>query len=503
MAKLYIFGIGGTGARVVKSLTMLLASGIKTNFDIVPILIDPDSSGGDLNQTIKLLRDYQGIQKAITGYEPNRFFKNKISTLGDIVAQQGGGATVFDGFRFELDGIQNDKFKDFIDFNTLDANNKNLARLLFSEQNLEAKLDVGFKGNPNIGSVVLNQLTKSEGFQSFADSYNSADRIFIVSSIFGGTGAAGFPLLLKNLRKGFVNGQFYDHLKNSKIGAISVLPYFKVKQSDSSEIDSHGFITKTKAALQYYARNITGNNSINALYYIGDTADNTYENIEGGTNQKNDAHFIELSSALSIIDFANTEDIHLVTNQGVAINPKYMEFGIAGSSDLSFNNLYNNTKNILTSNLTEFFYFNLFLKEKLKDYLAHPFAKESTNKIDENFLHQPFYKTLSEFNRENGVWLGELARNQISFAPFAINPIINEQNEIIDYKIGTNSIFTLIRGITERKNKFNPFAQNNYELFVKHLNKASEKLGNAPDTPKRFMGVFSEATKTLVNKKLL
>ena len=261
MAKLYIFGIGGTGARVIKSLTMLLASGVKTNFDIVPILIDPDSAGGDLNRTIKLLRDYQNIHKTVDGYEQNNFFKNKISTLSDIVTEQGGGAKVFDGFRFELDGIQNDRFKDFIDFNSLDANNKNLVKLLFSEKNLDADLGVGFKGNPNIGSIVLNQFTKSEVFQSFADSYEADDRIFIVSSIFGGTGAAGCPLLLKNLRKGKVGGKNYEHLKNSRIGAISVLPYFKVKQNDNSEIDSHGFITKTKAALHYYARNISGNNS--------------------------------------------------------------------------------------------------------------------------------------------------------------------------------------------------------------------------------------------------
>ena len=160
MAKLYIFGIGGTGARVIKSLTMLLASGVKTNFDIVPILIDPDSAGGDLNKTVKLLRDYQTIQSSVEGFDAAHFFKNKISTLSDIVAEQGGGARVFDGFRFELDGVQNDRFKDFIDFNSLDSNNKNLAKLLFSDKNLDADLEVGFKGNPNIGSVVLNQFFK-------------------------------------------------------------------------------------------------------------------------------------------------------------------------------------------------------------------------------------------------------------------------------------------------------------------------------------------------------
>jgi hypothetical protein len=197
MAKLYVFGIGGTGARVVKSLTMLLASGIKTKYDIVPILIDPDRAGGDLNRTVKILREYQLIQKELKGFEQNHFFNNSISTLSEIIANRGGNSNVIDGFRFELDGVQNDRFKDFIDYSNLDPNNKWLTSLLFSERNLDSNLEIGFKGNPNIGSVVLNQFTKSEAFQAFADSFEKDDRLFIVSSIFGGTGAAGFPSAVK------------------------------------------------------------------------------------------------------------------------------------------------------------------------------------------------------------------------------------------------------------------------------------------------------------------
>lgn len=181
-----------------------------------------------------------------------------------------------------------------------------------------SNLEIGFKGNPNIGSVVLNQFTKSEAFQAFADSFEKDDRLFIVSSIFGGTGAAGFPLLLKNIRHGFVKEKFYAHLQNAVIGAITVQPYFKVKQEDELEIDSHGFVSKTKAALHYYFKNVTGNNTINALYYIGDLAENTYENHQGGTDQRNNAHFIELSSAMAIVDFANTEESTIRTNQGKA-----------------------------------------------------------------------------------------------------------------------------------------------------------------------------------------
>ena len=65
---------------------------------------------------------------------------------------------------------------------------------------LDVEMDIGFVGNPNIGSVVLNQFKDSEEFKEVASNFNADDRIFIISSIFGGTGAAGFPTILKNIR---------------------------------------------------------------------------------------------------------------------------------------------------------------------------------------------------------------------------------------------------------------------------------------------------------------
>lgn len=77
MAKIYVFGIGGTGARVLRSLTMMLASGVQLGQDeIVPIFIDPDESNADLSRTVDLMNLYIRIHRDLTfpSSNKNRFF---------------------------------------------------------------------------------------------------------------------------------------------------------------------------------------------------------------------------------------------------------------------------------------------------------------------------------------------------------------------------------------------------------------------------------------------
>lgn len=76
MAKLYVFGIGGTGARVLRSFTMMLAAGVNIGADeIVPIIIDPDASNADLTRTVALMNNYRAIHSSLS------FTKNNVSTF--------------------------------------------------------------------------------------------------------------------------------------------------------------------------------------------------------------------------------------------------------------------------------------------------------------------------------------------------------------------------------------------------------------------------------------
>ena len=301
MNKLYIFAIGGTGSRVLRSLTMMLASGVKLGVDtVVPIIIDPDTANADLTRTVTLMNDYTNLnrtQKFSSGSE-NRFFKTSIEKKQK-------------DYTLPFDNIGGVSFESFLGVDSMDREDQALVRMLFSQKNLESQMDVGFKGNPNIGSVVLNQIFDSDGFNAIANSFSDGDEIFIVSSIFGGTGASGFPMLLKSLRTSdkFTNNAL---INKAIIGAVTLLPYFKVAGSndETKEIKSGTFISKAKSALSYYGSNIvSGDAAIDDLYFLGDDVnDKVYEYSEGGSTQKNNAHLIEFLAATAIIDFTLRQD---------------------------------------------------------------------------------------------------------------------------------------------------------------------------------------------------
>ena len=162
MSKIYIFGIGGTGSRVLRALTMFMAAGVKIGTDeIVPIIIDPDASNADLTRTVTLLNNYASIRKSLSFDESNsnEFFKTAIERI-------------VPNYSLRIKDTEDKSFKQFISYGSMSKSNQALAKMLFSEKNLEASMDVGFKGNPNIGSVVLNQIVDTDDFKSFANSFN-------------------------------------------------------------------------------------------------------------------------------------------------------------------------------------------------------------------------------------------------------------------------------------------------------------------------------------------
>ncbi len=461
MAKLYVFGIGGTGARVLRSFTMMLAAGVSVQADdIVPIIIDPDVSNADLTRTVQLMNNYRAVRSHLSFSEeiPTNFFRKDLMQI-------------LPNYTLCIQDTDDKTFKKFIDLSSMDKPAQALMRILFSEKNLKSSMDVGFKGNPNIGSVVLNQIVESEQFSTFANSFAAGDKIFIISSIFGGTGASGFPLLLKTLRTNNVMPN-HDLINHAEIGAITMLPYFKLEPSEESEIDSSTFISKTKSALAYYEHNISRNSSINALYYLADDVSNIYQNHEGGSAQQNDAHLVEFLAATALVDFCNKQ--HLAT-----VNK---ELGLRDLNEsVTFDSFYDEQERLLLEPLTKFIMMGNCLTDKFSYFCSKSF--NANNDHFRDIYASSFMSALTTVCKDYKQWLGEMKGNKRSLDLFNLN--------------AKDKPFEVV---TNRKPKKVLSTKSDYDLVTDRLNSAVRKCHSKDDKDK-LLEMYSLGLERLIKEK--
>lgn len=493
MDRLFLFCIGGTGARVLRSLVHLLAAGVELPVrELIPIIIDPDKENGNVEQSIKLLNAYQEIRdKAHSA--GSSFFNTSIRRLSEVV--DGDIAGLSNEFRAGAQTGERQTFKDFLEFDSMDAATRSLLQLLYSERNnLQSDLSIGFKGNPHMGTVVLNKFQESADFRAFVNMVSDNDRIFIVSSIFGGTGAAGFPLLVKNIRHPHSDYQSKQAtLKQLPLGALSMLPYFGVESKPGSPIQNT-FMGKTKAALSFYGDDLRG---INSLYYLGDDKQKEVDNQPGGASQQNRAHFAELVAALAVIDFAKMPQDKLKTNaEGIALQPSFKEFGLLvdenNPDQLSLRNLASSTRQQIGPHLIKMYYALLFAKNQLAESLAtknHPFVKGSTGvPLSPSLINAPFFADrLNPYFTQFHDWLIELAQNSRAFAPF------NLQTEALDAKVvGVEQL---------KKGFFRKTSDWDYAVFEGYLNDVESNMGGL-SAEQKLLALLSQGTEELYKERI-
>lgn len=462
MAKLYVFGIGGTGSRVLRSFTMLMAAGVGTGMDeVVPIIIDPDAANADLTRTVALMDAYRAVRSHLHFTEKNEsgFFRQEMSRR-------------LANYTLQIKDTGYKTFRQFVDLPSMDKGSQALMKMLFSDKNLDSSMDVGFKGNPNIGSIVLNQLSASKGFTDFANGFGQQDKIFIISSIFGGTGASGFPLLLKTLRTGTA---FPNHalINKAEIGAVTILPYFKLKHDKKSAIDSSTFISKTKSALAYYEDNISRNGYINALYFLADDVANTYDNHEGGTAQRNDAHLIEFLAASAIVDFCGK------THTGTSNK----ELGVKDIGEaVTFDTFHDGQKRQLRAPLTQFMLMSNCLNNR-KDYYS---SKSFGANYDhfEGLYESEFMSGLRVFTALYVEWLREMKRNKRPLDLFSLESADKPFDIVTNCK--PKKVFSIKSG---------------YDLVTDRLNTAVRKC-HSKEQADKFLEMFHIATARLYKEKL-
>lgn len=417
--KVFVFCIGGTGLRVTKSILMLAAAGERfSGYTIVPIIVDPHMGLEERKNLQALIDDYAKIRDIATGKtvnnSPNQnwdhgFFSAPIVTLDklDNLANPTADQQAY-----------NKTFSQFINLSNLattDISN-HLIHTLFSEKSLTSSLSEGFKGNPNVGTVVLgDQIGNASWFSSFQSVFGNGDRVFLISSVFGGTGAAGYPLIEKTIRE----DKAHPQIQRAVVGAVSVLPYFKLSDPvmSSSDIDSANYITKTKAALTYYERSVQSD----FFYYIGEkNIAAHYDNSE--ERQEDKAHFIELVAATALVDFLKREK---------PTSRQYMSRAIRDDKpSMNLDSLGDGYRDIV-KNVLDLSMLSRLVKD-LPGENHFPLSQDCSLRFNKSFYIDADFKKLERYLDRFNTWLGELGTNSRSFAPLKNIDSDKHLGEIVD-----------------------------------------------------------------------
>jgi hypothetical protein len=528
MSTLYLFAIGGTGSRVLRSLTMLLAAGVKPKtgkWEIKPVIIDPHVGNKDLDRTRNLMGQYNKIRSKLGAGSENTFFRTEISPM--IEDKYVFDVKKYIGVNNEDKSTEGKKFSQTIAFSDMaevSKSSQDLAEILFSgysggEKIINLSTENGFIGNPNLGCIVLNKVAEDIITHLSNASDQKGDRIFIICSIFGGTGAAGFPLLLKTIREKGGNA------KDLMIGALVVLPYFNLEPGDG-RISSKDFWIKTKSALAYYDKTV--NQKIDAIYNVMNIWGDKIDNDPGEKGQQDPAHWIELAGATAIVDF-------LSLGKGTK---KFADFALERDIDqpIKFRDpsgeknesgyalMHGTMEREICLPLAQFSLFWRYAEDrimKLKN-IPQPWQGMETDIISkitwENFFEDTasndFYKELKKFFNMYENWLGELAITGQKFEIFDMEKL--PKIEIKKFKrakkedantIDEAKANELLRDIMHNRKAsgrfFNllKFAYEDYDRKMNKLIAKEEWPSKFKDPQSRFIKVFFEGTKVLLKER--
>ena len=312
----YAIGIGGTGAKCLESLIHLAAAGMMPDGPLHLLFVDPDTSNGSRARVEATLANYVACKDQLD-LGQTHLLKTKIFSADPILWTP-----------FKETNPSLDRFFNYANFRGSPAGR--FFDVLYSRSEKESPLEEGFRGHPSIGSAVMAKtvdLEEDETWYRFRREISNDDegaKVFLAGSIFGGTGASGFPTI----------AQIVKNELDVKLGGALLLPYFKfMDDGDDGKLKakSDEFLMNTQTALKHYHLwNQTG--IYDAVYLFGDESRTDVENALGGANQKNAPHFIELYAALAAIDFFSRD---FGTNQGA----QYFMTARARSNQLQWTDL--------------------------------------------------------------------------------------------------------------------------------------------------------------------
>lgn len=323
MAKqIFVIGIGGTGMRCIEAFVHLCAIGMFDDTEVNLLALDTDKDNGNFTRLKDLKEAYlntKGIGKKHTVLK-DTFFSANINY-----------------FEFSPDYSEKTSFSQLFDYSDAQYKNPNaagIADLLLTDDAKTFDLKHGYRAQTHLGSMLMYHSIIAEinsgntnsdlrrFIQKLIDASAGNPRVFILGSVFGGTGASSIPIIPKALRDAAkIMSQATDIAKNAYFGATLLTAYFSFAAPTDDEIakqkiiaTSDKFALNSQAAMMFYEADETVRKTYQRLYMMG-TPDINWQpskikdkTITGGDKQENDSHYIELLAAFAAWHFFNSQE---------------------------------------------------------------------------------------------------------------------------------------------------------------------------------------------------
>lgn len=305
----YVFYVGGSGSKMLEASLHAAAAGVfnVTGAPVNTVIVDLDQTGGNLKRAKSLIGIYKDVRASIGDREEKE-------RSADI-----GFRTDFE--LYALTSVEERAMSGILASTTI-GDDREIARALYTDYELEMSYQRGFYGHPNVGAHFfasqLPNLPDNHSFTEVIDKIRQElvrggrPRILLAGSIFGGTGASAIPSIAKYIRQLTDLNPDPDARRTvgggAVIGAMLLLPYFATTKGDGV-IDYTQFEPKAKAALEYYAKEGVGygdNKVFNAIYMVGSQDKVVYSYCTGGSEQNNAAHLVDFLGAEAVSHFLTT-----------------------------------------------------------------------------------------------------------------------------------------------------------------------------------------------------
>lgn len=324
--KNFCYCIGGTGTRVAEVAGHLCAMNMVGKQDITFIIVDKDTACGgtkkakDLLDTVTALSDinkHPDTALIRSGNKENEFCKSLLEVeswdFSDVMTSLSKASDGGSSLAASLTESDEDKI---------------LLSAFYSYSEQRRNTSQGFYGHPSIGALVFKHMIQKGKWentdpQNFTVkpndvaapvknflSQNAANvaRIFIIGSVFGGTGASVFSNLAHHIRNSVPD----DYSNRTFISGVLLLPYFSFESNNGDLIDPKEFYSKSKVALEQYHndKNLmrkNGQGSFDSLYLCGqDPLHFTARKYShGGKGQENYFDFVDVAAAYAMTNFFN------------------------------------------------------------------------------------------------------------------------------------------------------------------------------------------------------